>query len=77
MSAQSAHQVSPSMVQSVFRELKANGYSDAQIAALSRGLMSMATSTLRAAHDSGEWSCNGSWLNLPEEFESTYLAGLV
>lgn len=34
--------VSPSMVQSVFCELKANGYSDAQIVALAAGLAVLA-----------------------------------
>ena len=39
--------VAPSMVRSVFAELKANGYSDHQILALSDGLMRMADSRLR------------------------------
>lgn len=34
--------VSPSMIRSVFAELKANGYSDQQIKALSAGLIQMA-----------------------------------
>ncbi len=37
-----SHPVSPTMVRSVFVELKSNGYSDHQICALSAGLMSMA-----------------------------------
>lgn len=39
--------VSPSMIRSVFDELKANGYSDHQILALSDGLMRLVDSRLR------------------------------
>jgi hypothetical protein len=39
-------QVSASMVRSVFGQLKANGYSDGQIVALSRELAALATRTL-------------------------------
>ena len=44
--------VAPSMVQSLFREFKENGYSDEQVFALSEGLMQLAKSrisTLRFA----------------------------
>lgn len=74
-------QISSSMVRNVFTELKANGYSDGQIAALSRGLMDMAKTA--AIQDGRAGSC-GWWgqdgpglLGFPEEFESLYLAGLM
>ena len=38
--------VAPSMVQSLFREFKENGYSDEQVFALSEGLMQLAKSRI-------------------------------
>ena len=38
--------ISPSMVQSVFHELKANGYSDRQIVSLSKDLAALVRSTM-------------------------------
>jgi hypothetical protein len=84
--------VSPSMIQSMFGELKANGYSDGQIMALSKGLMETAHNALccgqtthvgvpgfsGSAADAvmGQSECRGL-LGFPEEFESLYLAGLI
>ena len=76
-------QISPSMVQSVFKELKANGYSDAQIGALSNCLMEMASTEIRRTQShptpspDGRLDGAGDLLGLPEEFESLYLAGLM
>ena len=53
--------VSESMVRSLFRELKANGYTHDQILALSTGLMEMASEAVRGESGSGqelEDSCN-------------------
>ena len=44
-------QVSSTMVQSVFGQLKANGYSDSQIVALSRELAALAALTLQRPTD--------------------------
>jgi hypothetical protein len=46
-------QISSSMVQSVFGQLKANGYSDSQILALSRDLAELAVKTLPRPVDLG------------------------
>ena len=46
--------VSESMVRSLFRELKANGYTHDQILALSTGLMEMASEAVREEHGSGQ-----------------------
>ena len=43
--------VAPSMIQSLFNQLKENGYSDEQVFALSEGLMQLAKS--RIAFDPG------------------------
>jgi hypothetical protein len=84
--------VSPAMVQSVFKELKENGYSDGQIVALSRELMEIANTsdrrggaTVRRAKNelfpASFWPRSSNektgLLGLPEEFESMYLAGLM
>lgn len=71
--------VSPSMVRSVFSELKANGYSDGQIAALSMGLMRMASESKQPDMGVQHMSLSESQtlLGLPEEFESVYLANLI
>lgn len=42
MTQKTNERVSPSMVQSVFGQLKSNGYTEGQIIALSRGLNDMA-----------------------------------
>jgi hypothetical protein len=76
-------QISPSMVQSVFTELKANGYSDSQIAALSNCLMEMASTEIRRTQATTTPAPEGTLdsakdlLGLPKEFESLYLAGLM
>ena len=46
--------VSESMIRSLFRELKANGYSYDQILALSTGLMEMASEAVREENGSGQ-----------------------
>jgi hypothetical protein len=70
--------VSPSMVRSVFSELKANGYSDGQIAALSLGLMRMASEIKQPEREFPQDAASeNQLLGLPEEFESVYLANLM
>lgn len=70
--------VSPSMVRSVFSELKANGYSDGQIAALSLGLMRMASEPKQPGREfPRDAASENQLLGLPEEFESIYLANLM
>lgn len=71
--------VSPSMIRSVFSELKANGYSDNQIAALSLGLMRMVSETRQPDTRFHRMPVpeNQTLLGLPEEFESVYLANLI
>jgi hypothetical protein len=49
------------MIRSLFRELKANGYTHDQILALSTGLMEMASEAVREENGSGKElddSCN-------------------
>jgi hypothetical protein len=56
--------VSESMVRSMFSELKANGYTDHQILALSTGLMEMASQAVREENGSGqnlEEPCCAAW----------------
>ncbi len=64
--------VSPSMISSVFAELKANGYSDRQILALSDGLMRMADSLIQKKVTSLKPSPLQQ--DNPEEFEPDGLA---
>ncbi|NMB77436.1 MAG: hypothetical protein GYA21_20180 [Myxococcales bacterium] len=71
--------VSPSMIRSVFSELKANGYSDNQITALSLGLMRMVSDARQPGMEFHHMPVaeNQTLLGLPEEFESVYLANLM
>ena len=67
--------VSPSMIRSVFAELKDNGYSDRQILALSDGLMRMADIRLKKKYASHHGQ-NPDEQEVPEDLEALCAAGL-
>lgn len=66
--------ISPSMIESMYLELRHNGYTDEQVLALSTGLIEMARTDRAAVH--GDGLAPGTFQRGLDELEALCSAGL-